>query len=476
MKLLVKNIHTKAVKINKKEIKVLSRAMSFPVPGHQYMPSFRQGIWDGKKRFFHKGYKTFLTGLLPFVLKLADKDGFKVKIVDERDSIKIKKSNLRAGLSILRKYQRKEVKKVLKFKLTNIPWLRGVLKHPTGSGKTFVIAGIIRALNKRTLIIVDGLELLYQTKADLEQALGFKIGIIGDQKFKLRKFTVATMQTLKVRRNNEGLIEYLGTVKVLVSDEAHRVDPAKSGPESSAYSAILARCSKAFARLGFSATPLVRGDLGDVTLIGHSGEIISRIDRKYLEKKGWLAKVAIHIIKIRDPRLKGRRMKYATVYDRGIINNDERNSIIIEEAIKAYKRGDLTLILARRRNHGRKLYQMIKSHKSVPTLFFHGDTDIKKRKRIVRRLKKHPVPMVVVTTAILDQGVNIPEVKTIILAGGGASRIKSIQRVGRGSRPKKHGENKLTVIDFKDRTHEYLEQHSGERIAAYEAEGLTVVH
>lgn len=448
--------------------------MSFFVPNHEFMPTFRQGLWNGKKKFFNKHTKRFMSGLLPFALKLAEKEGFKVKVVDCRKHIRIKKKNSQAALKILRKYQKREIEPVLNLTLNGIPWIRGILKHPTGSGKTYVIAALIRAVNRRSLIIVDGRDLLHQTRSDLKRLLKRPIGIAGDNKYKLEEITVATIQTLKSKFYNEGLREYLSTVKVCVIDECHRVDQGKR-QRGGTFHKVLMLCP-AYFRFALSGTPLMRKDLGDVTLIASTGEIVSRIKRTYLEKKGWLARTRVFIVEIDHPKM-GKRVKYPVAYMRGIVLNEERNAIAVDEAVKSWKQGKHTFILVKRRRHGRMLYRMLKSHRQKPEcVYLHGGSHVFKRKAIIRRINRSKAPIIVVATTIFDQGINIPELKTMVLAGGGASRIKSIQRVGRGARKKTRGKNRLRVIDFRDNIHPHLVRHSDERVAAYEQEGLDVVH
>lgn len=474
MRLELDNVATKVIKAKKQELRALSRSMSFFVPKHEFMPTFRAGIWDGKKRFFNKHTKKFESGLLPFVFKLAEKEGFRVKVHDRRKHIRIKKKNRRAALKLLRKYQKKEIKPVLNLTLNNNPWIRGILKHPTGSGKTYVIAALIRAIDKRSLVIVDGRDLLHQTRSDLKRLLKRPIGIVGDRHYKLKEITVATIQTLKSRYYNEGLREYLSTVKVCIIDECHRVDQGKR-QRGGTFHKVLLLCP-AYFRFALSGTPLMRKDLGDVTLIAQTGEIISRVKRKFLEKRGWLARTRVYIIEIDHPKLP-KRTRWPIVQWRGIVHNEERNAIIIDEAVKSWRQGKHTLILVKRRPHGRLLYRMLKVHRDHPVcVYLHGGSHVFRRRSIIRQINRSQSPIIVVATTIFDQGVNIPELKTIVLAGGGASRIKSIQRVGRGSRAKSKGKNRLRVIDFRDNFHQHSLRHSGERIAAYEQEGLDVVY
>jgi superfamily II DNA or RNA helicase len=53
------------------------------------------------------------------------------------------------------------------------------------------------------------------------------------------------------------------------------------------------------------------------------------------------------------------------------------------------------------------------------------------------------------------------------LGVGNKSVLKTIQRVGRGLRKKDTGENVVTVIDFIDRTSDYLYRHSVSRCSVY---------
>jgi len=64
-------------------------------------------------------------------------------------------------------------------------------------------------------------------------------------------------------------------------------------------------------------------------------------------------------------------------------------------------------------------------------------------------------------------------VDVLVLAGGGKSYVKLLQRVGRGMR-KKAGDNRIVIVDFIDDTNDYLLSHSEERIETYTQEGFAI--
>jgi len=467
MKLYIDNINVKVKKANQKEHNALSNSMAFHVPNYQHMPRYKMGMWDGKKRFYHKGYKTFPTGLLSFVFQLAKKKKFKVKAIDKRIPFPISKKRINKYKKKLRDYQKIEIDKILASTLKGLKWIRGIVKHPTRSGKTFVCAALAGILNRPTLVIVGNLSLLYQTQADFKKILKHPIGVIGDSHFKIEKVTISTIQTLWARKDRKVVQDYIASIDVLILDECHH-DSNKG-----IYHNIIDACP-AYYRFGFSGTPLSRGDLGDIQLIGDTGEIISTVKRKYLEKHGWISIAKVQIKKIEFPTLKP-RMQYQKAYKIGIVENQERNAEIIAEAKSAHFNDKVhVLILVKRLKHGYDLVNWLRGE-GVKTVFIHGESSIDKRKKILKKMKSSDNPIVAVATSVFDEGVTMPEIRKLIMAGGGASRNKSIQRVSRGLNSKADGENILDVLDFEDNIHPILEEHSMERIAAYTQEGFKVM-
>jgi superfamily II DNA or RNA helicase len=65
-----------------------------------------------------------------------------------------------------------------------------------------------------------------------------------------------------------------------------------------------------------------------------------------------------------------------------------------------------------------------------------------------------------------DEGVDIPTVGVVIMAGAGRSRIKFFQRIGRGVR-KKVIVNKVYIFDFLDNAHVFLRSQSYARVEMY---------
>ena len=76
---------------------------------------------------------------------------------------------------------------------------------------------------------------------------------------------------------------------------------------------------------------------------------------------------------------------------------------------------------------------------------------------------------VIIATSILDEGVDLPNIDVLVLAGGLKSSIATLQRVGRGLRT---GGNvdRLYVVDTIDFQNHHLLKHSFQRLQDYRAE------
>ena len=134
------------------------------------------GKWEKPESLYDPYEKTFPVGLLPRVKKFLNSKGYRVRVKDERQVRGVKLNSSWNENYELRRYQKRAVRKALKEKM-------GVLALPVGSGKTVVGLRIIHELDLSALIVVHTKELLYQWAEKVEELLGVKAGIVGDNKW-----------------------------------------------------------------------------------------------------------------------------------------------------------------------------------------------------------------------------------------------------------------------------------------------------
>jgi superfamily II DNA or RNA helicase len=341
-----------------------------------------------------------------------------------------------------------------------ISYTRGILKMATNSGKTLVIAAIVKAMLEAeppgsALILTTKKDLLYQLAERLENRLQEPVGIVGDGEWYPKRVTVGMIQTL-CRHTGRMRTEFNGNLTGVIYDECHHI-PSKTSQE-------VMMSLDAPVRLGFSGTPLKNDDLNDLVLIGATGSVLMEVTNDDLVRAGISAEPLVRMYAVDEPE-EYWDDTWREAYDACIVDNEYRNELITDVVVG--EDAASTLILVERVDHGRDLALKIENAD-----FVHGGVDMYRRRKALEALRAG-IGAVVVATPIFDEGVDVPAVDLLVMACGGKGHQRLLQRIGRGMR-QKDGDNTLLVIDFIDDTNKYLLNHSYIRAGIYEDEGFDV--
>ena len=214
-----------------------------------------------------------------------------------------------------------------------------------------------------------------------------------------------------------------------------------------------------------SATP-VREDGKDLFFEACFGPKLVNISFTYLIENGFLVRPFICFVKLNGSQLPlHTTAKHSTIYSKGIVGNEFRNRMAIAEAKMLYLNGHHPLMLVQHVKHG----NILKSY--MPEAgFIHGKDSIIQRKEALDKFCIGEIPILIATT-ILDEAIDIPPCDSIIMTGGGASYVRTIQRISRGMRIDPNNPNKkfCVVIDFFDQD-KYLDRHCFVRQNTYRSE------
>jgi len=452
MKIIVKNTTAKIETDNPQLLDALYKLYTFKMPGAEYSTSYRSHHWDGNKHFITKT-GSFKSGLLNKILK----DLEKIKCTPEVTYLSEDQKKVNDYIVPNYKfydYQEDLIKNSLKAK-------RAVIKSPTGSGKTLILAGLIQALHPRRMVILfNSKQLLTQTYEFLKKEIGFTdLGICFGEGYIDGNIMLCTVQSI------EKIVDtHLESAEVLFVDECHEFSKGKTSV------AAIESFPKASYRFGLTATP-PSDELRLYTLEGALGPVIQVVDTNTLVEEGHLSKPIIQLIN-RKYEASGidTDMTYREVYDAFIVNNESRNNIIfsIIENIKETKPDAKILILTKSLEHGRFLESKI-----AGSQFLEGADDIASRYRTINKFRSNKQASILIGTNILQTGVNIKEITHFINARGLMSEIATLQALGRALR-KHEKKDKVYIYDFMDKE-KYLIKHSKKRKKYYEDEGHEVV-
>jgi superfamily II DNA or RNA helicase len=357
---------------------------------------------------------------------------------------------------------------------------RGVIKAATGSGKTSIAAGIIAGIGvSPTIFYVPSIDLLKQAKDEVERfvrknGIPVSVGMIGGGQKDIKDITIMTIQTA---------VRALGGVWVKFDDEDNikedtDIDDIKEDIKNLIYNSklMLADECQHWAsetcqiisdasyscqyKYALSATPF--RDKGDDILIeGCFGRTIADVSASFLIKKGYLIKPTIHFNKISNMRGL-RRTSYANVYKQAIVENEHRNSQIVQMANRFISADRKILILVKQISHGKLLEKLIPD-----SVFMYGGTAKKKRQKHLDKMRLGE-PQVTIASVIFDEGIDVRPLDTLILAGSGKSSTRALQRIGRILRPYE-GKKDAIAVDFIDNC-KYMQSHSQKRLAIYKTE------
>jgi len=326
---------------------------------------------------------------------------------------------------------------------------QGIIKSPTGSGKSEIILSLCKLTNIPTLILFARIGLAQQT-LKRAKAAGLDAGIVqGKNLDEKHQIIMATVQSAhKLKRND---------YQMVIVDETHRA-------KAEQYQEVL-RGNIFRYRFGFSATPLspkpmAKWDNAQVKM--WLGGIIHVVKPEELLDNQQIARPTIHMWEINKPILDD-EFSWQYAEDSGIVTNSYRNKFISKLALSLQGK---ILILCKRIEQGEELKKLLPGSE-----FLFGNVDDKTRERITDSFEKDG-GFILIASTIFDEGIDIKSVNHVILAGGGASFTKTLQRVGRGTRivRDKDGEiikDTVDIHDFNDKTHRILEKHSKDRMKIY---------
>jgi len=450
MKLQINTINSRLLTDNPKLLAALEDLYSFRVPGAEYSPQYRSHRWDGKKKFFsRKG--VFKTGLLDRVLEDLKKIEAAPTIIDDRN-INNKTENHYFDNITFYDYQDKTIKKMIEKK-------RAIIKAPTASGKTLIMAGLVKALFGRKMVLLFNAKQLLTQTYDFLNSFGIpNLGICYSEGFIEGDIMLSTVQSI------EKILDTHLDAEVLMVDECHEFANGKTTV------AAIQSFPQANHRYGFTATP-PKQKISLFNLEGGLGPVYSVATTEELVDKGKLTKPIIQIIERSSSNDDDENLSYSEIYDTYIVNNIERNNTIkeITDDIKEKNERARILILTKSLDHGRALENLLGGQCE----FLEGANSIQERYKAISRFRRHRGPSVLIGTKILQTGVNIEEITHFINARGMKSEIATLQALGRALR-KHETKDKVFIYDFFDQER-YLLDHSRERKKHYKGEGHEVI-
>jgi superfamily II DNA or RNA helicase len=361
----------------------------------------------------------------------------------------------------LREYQQKALDNWIKV------GKRGCVVLPTGAGKTIIGVRAIEIVNSASIVIVPTIDLMDQWTSVISKYFpGTKVGNLGGGIDDIEPITVSTYDSAYLRASALG-----NKFALMIFDEVHHL--AAPG-----YRTIAEQFASPF-RLGLTATIEREDDLhkdfpklvGGVVFQAHSVELARNkhlapyeIERRQIdmlpeELEEYNKNFAMYQICLKKIGLK---MHYAGSF-RQLIMMSGRSKAAREAVLARNKAMDIAL---NSRAKIEELKKILVEHRGQKTILFTQHNKLvydisdeflipfithkssKQERQDALSGFREGRYNVIVTSKVLDEGVDVPDAELgIILSGTGSSR-EYIQRLGRLLRPKPESNRKAKLIEI----------------------------
>lgn len=335
---------------------------------------------------------------------------------------------------------------------------RGVVVLPTGAGKTYVATLAILSRQRSALVVVPTLDLMSQWYDELRVAFDVAVGLLGGGYHDIQDLTVTTYDSAHLHMDRLG--DRFGLV---IFDECHHLPSASY--------ALAARMCLAPFRLGLTATPdRADGRTSDDTigpiayrkditeLSGHYlaaydteriGVPLSESEREEYERERgtYLSFLRGNQISMASPDGWGRFLMLSSQSDAGrrafVAYRRQRalalaapGKIAVLERLLHQHRGGRTIVFT---EDNATVYAIARRFLLPPITH---QTKVKERSKILAAFNAGALSAVV-TSRVLNEGVNVPEANVAIVLSGSGSVMQHVQRLGRILRK---AENKRAIL------------------------------
>lgn len=316
---------------------------------------------------------------------------------------------------------------------------QGILRAPTGSGKTSVLIGLAVHIEVPTLVVLPNDALMKQWAERVREEAGIEPGIIKGPMRTLRPITLGSHKTLVTRGIDEEMNAYFGAVMV---DEVHT-------SAASTYVDVISSM-RAFYRFGVSDDER-RKDGKEYIVHAVVGPVLVELDREALVRDGHVLEVEFRVYptdfeapwfgipteeeeadKSVDRELNTGRLHTEMAIDA------TRNARALGIAFDAVQEGRTVFVLAHQREHCRALMSGLVAS-GIPTgLLMGADTaaDRSEFDRTLEDIRQRRLRVAVGTYQAIGTGIDVPGLDDVVCVTPIASNRMFCRQVrGRACRP-----------------------------------------
>lgn len=462
---------------------------TFSVPGHQHMPAFRAGLWDGTVSVYDPLRPVLYKGLLSDLFSFCREREYELEVGpgvvpkslvewDGRESELVEwASSVTSDRYEDRDYQVEAFVHAVKRQ-------RALFLSSTSSGKTLMIYRVCRfyseSAGKPALVITKRTNLVDQMKKDFEsyapdvvRVYGIKGGV--DKTSFDAEYVVSTWQSAcKMPR------EWFSKFSVVCVDEVHSCD-------SREMTRMMEKCGGVAPRFGFTGT-LKDSRISETVLKGLFGPVRVVSTTRERMDAGDVAGLKIRVVQLFWDADERKKLRTAGVGKNGkakpasyaqeietIVSSAERRRVVADYV--SGLEGNVLILFNRNESFGIPLFEEVKLRCPDRQCFLvYGDTADEDRERVREVMEARNDVVTQASLGTFAEGTSINNIKHLVLVYPVKSEVKLLQSIGRLLR--KHSDKEYGIFhdmgdDIRSKSHvNYAWRHLEERIETYREQGF----
>ena len=330
---------------------------------------------------------------------------------------------------------------------------RGVFEAAVGSGKSLVMANLIKHISCRSLVIVPSRGLSGQLHRDFAEWFGREnVELLDAQKIRKLKrpkaISIVTVQSLGSLVKSGEFKDFAQWIDAVYVDEVHHAG-------ASTYTSLLKDLEHVYYRYGFSGT-FIRNDNKTLEMWSFLSNVLYQFPAWRAIQEGFLTP-----IEVRTFNIAGRsHQKYQTEYDNSYSSNSEHLKKVAS-ICETHESQQILILVTKKDKCGHVIYEYLNSL-GIGSRYINGDNS---RDEITSTIKDFNDKKfrVLIGSSVISEGIDVRSTDVLVNCKGGKSEIDLVQSIGRLIR-KFDGKEIGVYYDFYFENTRYMSKHYEERM------------
>lgn len=335
---------------------------------------------------------------------------------------------------------------------------RGVFQAAVGSGKSLVMAYLVKELSVTTLIVVPSRGLCDQLYNDFSNWFGHKsVDILDAQKIRklkqIKPISIITIQSCASLKKSGEFQEFAKNFEAIHYDEIHHAG-------SSSYVNLLLDLEHIYYRFGYSGT-FIRNDNKTLDMWSCISNVLYNYPAHQATSEGYLTPMEVFVHTMQGKSSKKYDKEYTSCY----CGNPAVLKRVYEVCNSIGPENQVLILVNRKDTSGKLVHEYLKTL-GIENSYISGDDKSSVITKTIEDFNSKKINRLI-GSSVISEGIDIRSTDHLVNLKGGRSEIALVQAMGRAIRifP---GKSVAYVHDFKFTNTNYMEKHFDSRMESIE--------